>query len=108
MSKQTSVEWLVEQLPIRILNMYHKEIEQAKEMNKDHIMEAYMKAKLEHIDTLGLNAKKNEIINDTEKYYNETFNTTHDQPQKVLGKIEKSDCQEAAEKRQSEKKNENT
>ena len=73
MSKQTSVEWLVEQLPIRILNMYRKEIEQAKEMNKDHIMEAYMKAKLEHTDTLGLNAKKNQIINDTQQYYNEQF-----------------------------------
>ena len=107
MSKQTSVEWLVEQLPIRILNMYRKEIEQAKEMNKDHIMEAYMKAKLEHIDTLGLNAKKNEIINNTEKYYNETFGT-HNQLEKVVGKIEKIKLEESEEKKQSEKKNENT
>jgi hypothetical protein len=42
-------------------------------MHEQQIMEAYMKAKLEHIDTLGLNAKKNQIINDTEQYYNETY-----------------------------------
>jgi len=31
---QTAVEWLVEQLPIRIINSYQSEIEKAKEMEK--------------------------------------------------------------------------
>ena len=97
MSKQTSVEWFIEQLPIRILNMYRKEIEQTKEMEKRQIMEAF--------DSGGLDGW---ALMDSNQYYNKTFNTTHDQIQKVFGKIEKSDWQESAEKRQSEKKNENT
>jgi hypothetical protein len=32
---QTAVEWFIEQLPIRIINMYQKEIEKAKQMEKD-------------------------------------------------------------------------
>jgi hypothetical protein len=42
-------------------------------MVNEQIMEAYMKAKLEHIDTLGLNAVKNKIIKDTEQYFQETY-----------------------------------
>jgi hypothetical protein len=34
--KQTAVEWLVEQLPMRIKNSMMGEIEQAKEMEKEH------------------------------------------------------------------------
>ncbi|NBV09767.1 MAG: hypothetical protein EBS09_11790 [Flavobacteriia bacterium] len=33
--KQTAVEWLVEQLPMRIKNSMMAEIEQAKEMEKE-------------------------------------------------------------------------
>jgi hypothetical protein len=36
MKHQTPLEWFVEQLPIRILNMYHAEIQQAREMEKQH------------------------------------------------------------------------
>jgi hypothetical protein len=39
--KQTAVEWLVEQLPMRIKNSMMGEIEQAKQMEKDQICEAY-------------------------------------------------------------------
>jgi hypothetical protein len=86
--KQTAVEWLIDylknikELPFirQNLNMNEQNIlndiiEQAKQMEKEQIMEAYMKAKLEHIDTFGLNVMKNKIINDTEKYYNETYKT---------------------------------
>ena len=38
---QTSMEWFVEQLPIRIVNMYHKEIEQAKQMEKEQSNEIH-------------------------------------------------------------------
>jgi hypothetical protein len=38
--KQTAVEWLVEQLPMRIKNSMMGEIEQAKEMEKEQIIKA--------------------------------------------------------------------
>jgi len=92
----TAVEWFIEQLPIRIVNSHQSEIIKVLEMEKQQIMDSYK---------FGI---QDEYVIGAEQYYNKTFNTTHDQPQKVLGKIEKSDRQEAAEKRQSEKKNENT
>lgn len=67
MSKQiTAVEWLVQQLPIRIINSYQSEIAKAKQMEKEQIMDAW---------NIGL------CIQDTndvcaEYYYNETFNET--------------------------------
>jgi len=36
---KTAVEWFVEQLPIRILNQYHKEIEQTKAMEKEQMLD---------------------------------------------------------------------
>ena len=38
---QTSMEWFVEQLPIRIINMYNKEIIQAKQMEKEQLVKAW-------------------------------------------------------------------
>jgi len=37
---QTAVDWFVEKLPIRIVNMYHKEIDQAKAMEQEQIKDA--------------------------------------------------------------------
>lgn len=37
----TAVDWFVEQLPVRIVNMYYKAIEEAKEMQKQQITSAY-------------------------------------------------------------------
>ncbi len=81
--KQTAVEWMVEQVELISNNktlskkdavkLYDEVIQQTKEMFEEQIMEAYMKAKLEHIDTLGLNAVKNKIIKDTEQYFQETY-----------------------------------
>ena len=83
MKKQTAVEWMVEQVELISNNktlskkdavkLYDEVIQQTKEMFEEQIMEAYMKAKLEHIDTLGINAQKNKIIKDTEKYFQETY-----------------------------------
>jgi hypothetical protein len=63
MKKQTAVEWMVEQVELISNNktlskkdavkLYDEVIQQTKEMFEEQIMEAYMKAKLEHIDTLG-------------------------------------------------------
>lgn len=39
MKKQTAMEWMVEQLPIRIVNMYREEIEKAKQMEKEQMEE---------------------------------------------------------------------
>jgi len=81
--KQTAVEWMVEQVELISNNktlskkdavkLYDEVIQNAKAMVNEQIMEGYMKAKLEHIDTLGLNAQKNKIIKDTEQYFQETY-----------------------------------
>ena len=62
-NQQQCIDWIV----------IKEKAESLFEMEKQQIMEAYMKAKLEHIDTLGLNSKKNQIINDTQQYYTQTF-----------------------------------
>jgi hypothetical protein len=75
--KQTAVEWFAKNLKdfphIKHSQSFKDLVIQAKEMEKEQIMEAYMKAKLECIDTFGLNVMKHKIINDSEQYYNETF-----------------------------------
>ena len=40
MEQQTAVDWLIEQLPIRIINSFSKQIEQAKQMEKEQIEKA--------------------------------------------------------------------
>ena len=63
MKKQTAVEWLVEQLLPKALSQeqyYH--IEQAKEMEKQQIIEAYRTGFL------------SDDIKLASDYYNETFN----------------------------------
>ena len=83
MKKQTAVEWMVEQVELISNNktlskkdsvkLYDEVIQKSKTMEMEQIMEGYMKAKLEHIDTLGFNAQKNKIIKDTEQYFQETY-----------------------------------
>ena len=60
--QQTAVEWFVEQLPMRIKNSMMGEIEQAKEMEKEQINEAYNQGQM---DGFGLEEK--------DDYYSETF-----------------------------------
>ena len=60
MSKQTAVEWFVEKLPLIQQEWLRDEIEQAKEMEKEQIIEAHG-AKQYHKTVSG------------EQYYNETF-----------------------------------
>ena len=68
MSKQTAVEWLVDKLSnydSKMIELFDKEIEQAKEMDKQNIISAYQQ---------GYN---NAYFNDPitgEEYYNENFN----------------------------------
>ncbi len=61
----TAVEYLIEQLPIRVLNSLQKEIEQAKQMEKEQIINANIAG----VDVVI--EKKRFIIG--EQYYNETY-----------------------------------
>jgi HEPN domain-containing protein len=62
MSKQTAVEWLVEELfkQIDYIQVDPKIIEQALEMEREQIIDAYDKNKMGRVDY-------------GEQYYNETF-----------------------------------
>ena len=67
--KQTAVEWLEEQLPIygyNVVTVYPELIEQAKEMEKQQI-----------IDAMDVTQRTNFYVKyeDSEHYYNETFKT---------------------------------
>ena len=61
--KQTAVEWLVEQICGDHTEQWQKEIEQAKEMEKEQIVKAYT-------DTLEFTP---ENISKGEQYYNENY-----------------------------------
>ena len=66
MSKQRSVEWLVEQLSnydSKMIELFNKEIEQAKEMEKQQIIDA-----CNQIEVIGLDHEF-----PGKKYYNQTF-----------------------------------
>jgi hypothetical protein len=65
MAQQTAVEWLVEKWAIQG-TLYSSEIEQAKQMEKEQILDAII------CNQNGLLRRKD--ILDAEKYYNETYN----------------------------------
>ena len=68
--KQTAVEWLEEQLPIygyNVVTVFPELIEQAKEMEKRQIFDAY------GIKTKSINQDQSEVITGSQ-YYKETFN----------------------------------
>lgn len=77
MSKQTAVEWLVEQLArknneFQALTFYYdhkEEIEQAKQMEKEQITDAFAECWKANVPN-GIECKL-----DAEQYYNETFKT---------------------------------
>ena len=73
--QQTAVEWFVDQLPIRIINMYQKEIDKAKAMEKEQIIECWDKA----YAVGGANGSNDwvnecELTDNGEYYYNEKYN----------------------------------
>jgi hypothetical protein len=64
-TKQTAVEWLEEQLPIygyNVVTVFPELIEQAKEMEKEQIMDAFDECGNWHHNYL-----------DSEQWYNETY-----------------------------------
>jgi hypothetical protein len=66
MKKQTAVEWLVEsltELGVDLLS-HNLEIQQAKEMEKEQIIDAFFS---------GYNYEGGQLEEKSEQYYNETF-----------------------------------
>ena len=93
--KQTAVEWLEDKLIDRYcLNNSHQLFEQANKMFEQQTLDFTRNAVRKILDE--------DIQNpfNLEQYYNEQFNTTHNRLETIFGKIEKSEWQEAAEKRQ--------
>jgi hypothetical protein len=66
--KQTAVEWLSSKLSITFQTMYIEEIEQAKAMEKEHIISAWLCG--ENDGSLEPKA----FVELAEQYYNETYN----------------------------------
>ena len=71
--KQTAVEWLANEIQEQLnmffpdATLYQPTIEQAKEMEKQQIIDAHLKGQREDIDFI------NEAKEEAEQYYNETF-----------------------------------
>ena len=66
--KQTAVEWIFEQIINRTDRMYFlKELEQAKEMEKEQIIQARTTAPI--IPTIDMI----DYVKEAEQYYNQTF-----------------------------------
>jgi spore coat polysaccharide biosynthesis predicted glycosyltransferase SpsG len=66
-NKQTAVEWLVSKLPQRMLNYLKEEIEQAKAMEKEQIIDAF---------GIGCHHESKRLVgyhHIAEQYYNETY-----------------------------------
>ena len=60
--KQTAVEWLLNQMDLETISKYDKQLLQAKEMEKEQIIEAYY-----------YDPNCNEIKDDGEEYYKEIY-----------------------------------
>jgi len=65
--KQTAVEWLIEQWPILESQLPSWLVEQAKEMEKQQIIDAYYQIGKDHQDMIFA------IEKNAEQYYKETF-----------------------------------
>ena len=70
MAQQTAVDWFIEQLPMRIINMYHKEIEQVKQMEKEQLVKAWDDGDYAYF----YSKETGRDFDNGEEYYNETYN----------------------------------
>ena len=76
--KQTAVEWFIEKLPLIQQEGLRDEIEQAKEMEKEQIINSHVTGIIEPLimknyKGLSVDQIKVEITKQAEEYYNETF-----------------------------------
>ena len=80
MSKQSSIDWLVDQLPIRMQNYLMEEIEKARQMHKEETKDAFfggIKSTGEGWNGEYANGKNPNVETvfkrDYEQYYNKTY-----------------------------------
>ncbi len=73
--QQTAVEWLFEQLPNKLKPHLKKELKQAKEMEKEQIMDAISAG---YRDGIFYANDEQWIYESPEQYYNETFGGNND------------------------------
>jgi hypothetical protein len=64
---KTAVEWLFEQLDVVDSSISYEYFKQAKEMEKQHIVDAHLKGQKEDVGFI------NEAKQEAEQYYKETF-----------------------------------
>jgi len=64
--QQTAVEWLMDRLPHSIETQFSKQIDQAKELEKQQIIGAHLTGLIHPLEM--------EATKQAEQYYNETFN----------------------------------
>ena len=69
MAQQISMEWFIEQLPIRIINMYNKEIVQAKQMEKEQLVKAWDDGDYAYF----YSKETGRDFDNGEEYYKETY-----------------------------------
>jgi hypothetical protein len=69
---KTAVEWLLEELPKVYVEHRHLVIEQAKELEKQQIIDARVNGMCNGID-IGSNTIDYDLTSTHEQYYNETF-----------------------------------
>ena len=74
MAQKTAVDWLIQQLPIRTINSFSKEIEQAKQMEKERIKTAFKNGIYEGVLT-DINYKN--CDEEAEFYYNSTYGSNN-------------------------------
>ena len=67
--QQTAVDWFIEQLPMRIINMYHKEIEQVKQMEKEQLVKAWDDGDYAYF----YSKETGRDFDNGEEYYNEIY-----------------------------------
>ena len=70
MKKKTAVEWLYEQMPLKIQPHYKIVLEQAKQMEKEQIVNSFVEGA--DIGEM-FNNEKRVFTTDAEQYYNETY-----------------------------------
>lgn len=69
-NKQTAVDWLISQLPLRMQNYISKEVQQAKDMERDQIEEAFYVGADRESESHGAMYIDRK---DAENYYNEIY-----------------------------------
>jgi hypothetical protein len=78
MENKTAIDWLLDKLPHSIETQFSKQIEQAKKMEKEQVIDFHIEVMkiglINEGDRKWNDAYKPKIKEQAEQYYNETFN----------------------------------